>query len=101
MTLKSRSRSKLFGMVGEGDEMYHWCELGDNRFYGYGDIACYDFSGTAAPPWRHLPARPIGVFLLGKYWASNTTLHKKFRDAVLLSFFATAGLVKNTYSVVT
>ncbi len=44
VTLKNRSRSKLFCMVGEGDEMYHWCELGDNCFYGYGNIACYDVS---------------------------------------------------------
>ena len=72
VTLKSRSRSKLFSVVGEGEEMYHWCELGDDSFDGYRFIACYtlpDFSGAAAPPWRHLPAKPIGFLLLGSYLA--------------------------------
>jgi len=26
--------------VGEGEEMYHWCELGDDSFDGYRFIAC-------------------------------------------------------------
>ncbi len=58
-------------MVGEGDEMYHWCELGDNCFYGDGNIAC------------------------------NATLHNKIWDAGMFGFVATAGFVKNTYWVVT
>ena len=56
VTLKNRSRSILFSMVGEGDEMYHWCELGDDCFDGYQFIACYNLAQFFG--YRYAPVAP-------------------------------------------
>ena len=69
-------------------DLYHFITLGD-------------FSGATTPPWRHLPAKPIGFLLLGSSRASTETLEKKNWDAALLSFFATARSAQNTFWSVT
>ena len=68
VTLKSRSRSKLFSVVGEADEVYHWCEWGDDCFYGYQFIACYDFaqlSGQRGDPVVPPSCQTDWVFIVG------------------------------------
>ena len=91
-------------MVGEGLEMHHWREFGDHGSFGYGDIACYDFWGTARrrDATAAVPScKTDWVFIVGLILGKHYDFARKILGRCAVRFFRYGRNVRITYLLVT
>ena len=89
-------------MVGEGHEMHHWREFGDHCSFGYGDIACYDFSGTSAcrGATAAVPScKTDWVFIVGLILGKYGDFARKILGRCAAQFFRHGRICKKHVSV--